>query len=121
MSGRRDGSRLPQAWYDAAADEAVRVLADRAHRVAFVSCARQIYLEDAYGFTGFWQRLPLLQRPALFVWGDRDRLVPSSFSRHVAAALPSAEQVVLEDCGHVPHLEHPQDTAAIVRRFLAQV
>ena len=116
-----DGSRLPQAWYDAAADEAVRVLADRAHRVAFVSCARQIYLEDAYGFTGFWQRLPLLQPPALFVWGDRDRLVPSSFSRHVAAALPSAEQVVLEDCGHVPHLEHPHDTAAIVRRFLAQV
>ncbi len=113
-----DASRLPKAWYDAAADEAVRVLSDRAHRIAFFSCARQIYLEDAYGRNGFWQRLPLLQPPALFVWGDRDRLVPSSFARHVADALPSAGQVVLEDCGHVPHFEHPEDTCAMVRGFL---
>ena len=116
-----DASRLPDAWYAAAADETLRVLADPAHRVAFFSCARQIYLEDAYGRNGFWQRLPSLLPPALFVWGDRDRLVPSSFAKHVADALPTAGQVVLEDCGHVPHFEHPQDTAAIVRGFLEGV
>ena len=116
-----DPSRLPDTWFDAFADETVRVLADRAHRVAFLSCARQIYLEDAYGRNGFWQRLPGLLPPALFVWGDRDRLVPSSFARHVADALPSAGQVVLEDCGHVPHVEHPADTMAMVRGFLEQV
>ena len=116
-----DPSRLPQSWYDAAADETVRVLSDRAHRVAFFSCARQIYLEDAYGRNGFWQRLPGLLPPALFVWGDRDRLVPSSFARHVADALPGAGQVVLEDCGHVPHFEHPQETSAMIRGFLEHV
>ena len=116
-----DPSRMPDAWYAAAADEAVRVLADPAHRVAFFSCARQIYLEDAYGRNGFWQRLPTLQPPALFVWGDRDRLVPSSFARHVADALPTAGQVVLEDCGHVPHYEHPQETSAMLRGFLDHV
>ena len=79
-----DPSRLPDTWFDAYADEMVRSLADRAHRVAFLACARQIYLEDAYGRNGFWQRLPGLLPPALFVWGDRDRLVPSSFARHVA-------------------------------------
>ena len=116
-----DASRLPDAWYDAAADEALRVLADPAYRVAFFSCARQIYLEDAYGRNGFWQRLPALLPPALFVWGDRDRLVPSSFARHVADALPSAGQVVLEDCGHVPHFEHPDETSAMIRGFLEHV
>jgi pimeloyl-ACP methyl ester carboxylesterase len=116
-----DPSRLPASWYDAAADETVRVLSDRAHRVAFFSCARQIYLEDAYGRHGFWQRLPGLLPPALFLWGDRDRLVPASFARHVADSLPSAGQVVLEDCGHVPHFEHPQETAAMVRGFLEHV
>ncbi len=116
-----DPSRLPDAWFDAFGDEMVRVLADRAHRVAFLACARQIYLEDAYGRNGFWQRLPGLLPPALFVWGDRDRLVPSSFVRHVADALPSAGQVVLEDCGHVPQFEHPQETMAIVRGFLEHV
>ena len=116
-----DASRLPQSWYDAAADETVRVLSDRAHRVAFFSCARQIYLEDAYGRDGFWQRLPGLLPPALFLWGDRDRLVPSSFARHVADSLPSAGQVVLEDCGHVPQFEHPHETSAMIRGFLEHV
>jgi pimeloyl-ACP methyl ester carboxylesterase len=113
--------RLAQAWYDAAADESRRVMRHPAHRVAFFACARQIYLEDAYGKHGFWQRLPGLEPPALFVWGDRDRLVPSSFARHVAAALPHAGQVVLEDCGHVPQFEHPAETSAMIRGFLDQL
>ncbi len=110
--------RLPQPWYDAAADEAVRVFRSPAHRVAFFSCARQIYLEEAHGRHGFWDRLPGLTPPALFVWGDRDRLVPASFARHVAAALPSAASIVLEDCGHVPQFEAPEETSALVRGFL---
>ena len=116
-----DPSRLPDSWFDAFADEMVRVLAEPAHRVAFLACARQIYLEDAYGRNGFWHRLPGLLPPALFVWGDRDRLVPSSFARHVADALPSAGQVVLEDCGHVPQFEHPHETMAMLRGFLEHV
>ncbi len=116
-----DPDRLPDSWYDAAADESLRVLADPRHRVALFSAARQIYLEDAYGRSGFWQRLPGLAPPALFVWGDRDRLVPSSFARHVASALPGAGSVVLEDCGHVPQFEHPEDTMAMVRGFLEQL
>ena len=113
--------RLEPEWYDAAADEVVRVLSNRAHRVAFFSCARQIYLEDAYGKKGFWQRLPGLLPPALFLWGDHDRLVPSSFSRHVSDALPTAGSVVLEDCGHVPQFEHPETTMLMIRGFLEQL
>ena len=107
------------AGNDAAADEAVRVFRSPAHRVAFFSSARQIYLEDAYGRHGFWDRLPGLLPPALFLWGDRDRLVPSSFARHVADCLPDAGSVVLEDCGHVPQFEHPAETNALLRGFMA--
>ena len=110
--------RLPPSWYDAAADEAVRVLRSPAHRVAYLSVARQIYLEEAHGRHGFWDRLPGLLPPALFVWGDRDRLVPASFAQHVSDALPTAASIVLEDCGHVPHYEHPSDTSSLVRGFL---
>lgn len=113
--------RLPEAWYDAAADEAVRVFRSPAHRVAFFSCARQIYLEEAHGRRGFWDRLPGLLPPALFVWGDRDRLVPASFAHHVSNALPSATSVVIGDCGHVPHFEHPAQTTRLIRDFLDTV
>lgn len=114
-------SRLPDAWYAAAADECVRVFQSPSHRVAFFSCARQIFLEPPHGRSGFWDRLTLLAPPALFIWGDRDRLVPPTFSTHVHDALPDARSVVLHDCGHVPQFEHPAATMELVREFLADL
>jgi pimeloyl-ACP methyl ester carboxylesterase len=110
--------RLSPPWYDAAADEHLRVMRDYRHRRAFFSCLKQIYLEEAFGDNGFWDRLPLLRTPALFVWGDRDRLVPASFERHVVAAAPNATSVCLADCGHVPQFEHPKETIRLTRGFL---
>ena len=84
-----------------------------AHRAAFFTCARQIYLEEAHGRQGFWDRLPGLAPPALFIWGDRDRLVPASFARHVSNALPEAASIVMEDSRARPQFEHPELTAAL--------
>ncbi len=111
-------SRLPDTWFDAAADEFIRVFSTPRGRIAFFSAARQIYLEEPYGERGFWDRLPSLERPALFVWGSRDRLVPHAFARHVTKALPKATSVVIEDCGHVPQYERPEETNVLVREFL---
>jgi pimeloyl-ACP methyl ester carboxylesterase len=111
--------RLLQSWYDAAADEFLRVMHDRRGRIAFFSAMRQIYLEEAFGASGFWERLPDLRPPALFVWGDSDRLVPHRFERHVVQALPRCHSVVLRDCGHVPQFELPEETHRLVRSFLA--
>jgi pimeloyl-ACP methyl ester carboxylesterase len=111
--------RLPDQWYEAAADEFLRVFSSPRGRVAFFSAARQIYLEEPYGGAGFWDRLKELARPALFVWGDRDRLVPAGFARHVVRAVPDARSIVLPDCGHVPQFELPERTHAAVREFFA--
>jgi pimeloyl-ACP methyl ester carboxylesterase len=111
--------RLRQSWYDAAVDEFLRVMHDRRGRIAFFSAIRQIYLEEAFGASGFWERLPGLRPPALFVWGDSDRLVPHRFERHVVQALPRCHSVVLRDCGHVPQFELPEETHRLIRSFLA--
>ncbi|GAC1326564.1 MAG: alpha/beta hydrolase [Mycobacteriales bacterium] len=114
-------SRLPAQWYDAACDEFVRIFATRGGRVAFFSCLRQIYLEEAFGQDGFWTRLATLRPPALFVWGDRDRLVPAGFARHVVDAVPHAQSVVLTNCGHVPQFELPEQTSALITEFLTEL
>jgi len=111
--------RLPARWYDAAADEHRRLMRRYRHRRAFYSALREIYLDTAYGTEGFWDRLPRLTPPALFVWGAQDWLVPAAFSRHVSEAVPTAQCVVLDDCGHVPQFEHPERTAALIRDFLS--
>jgi len=110
--------RLPHAWFEAAADEFLRVFKTPRGRIAFFSAARQIYLEEPWGETGFWERLRSLTPPALFVWGERDRLVPARFARHVTEALPNSSSVVLEDCGHVPQYELPRRTDRLIRDFM---
>ena len=115
-----DPERLPRSWFDAGADEVLRTLRSPAHRVAFFASGRQIVAEESRGETGFYARLSDLEPPALFLWGERDRLVPASFARHLVRALPRAQSVVLPDCGHVPQFEHRERTTDLVRTFLAR-
>ncbi len=82
--------RLDPAAAEVAADEFCRAYRSRSARVAFFASLRNIYLDQAYGERGLWTRLERLEPPAMFVWGDSDRLVPSGFARHVAEALPDA-------------------------------
>jgi pimeloyl-ACP methyl ester carboxylesterase len=114
-----DPNRLAPAWHEAAIDEFIRTLNIRANRQAIFSALRNIYLDQPFGEGGFWDRLPRLEPPALFLWGDRDPLVPAGFAHFVEAALPAAESVVLESCGHVPQFEHPELTARLTREFIA--
>ncbi len=111
--------RIDESWHQAAADEFLRVFSTARGRIAFFSALREIYLDAPSGPRGFWNRLEGLSRPTLFLWGDRDVLVPAKFAGHCARAVPSAESVVLEDCGHVPHFEHPEKTQALIRSFLS--
>ncbi len=116
-----DPDRLPEAWYDAAVDEYLRVLSIRANRRSIFSAIRHIYIDKPFGEGGFWDRLPGLVPPALFVWGRQDVLVPAGFSRFVDAALPSARTVVLDDCGHIPQFELPERTASLALDFIADL
>jgi pimeloyl-ACP methyl ester carboxylesterase len=107
--------QLDPAVADIAADEFCRTYRSRSARIAFFAAARNIYLDTPHGERGLWTRLSSLRRPALFIWGDSDRLIPPAFSRHVAEAVPEARQVVLPNCGHVPQVELPERANSLVR------
>src|SRR3954466_6397647 len=106
---------------DIVVDEFERIYRSPGARLAFLASARAIYLETPFGRRGFYPRLSTLQPPALFVWASDDRLIPQRFRHHVERWLPSAEQVVLEGCGHVPQVEAPKRTTGLLQRFFARV
>jgi pimeloyl-ACP methyl ester carboxylesterase len=106
-------------WTAAGVDEFLRAYLTPAGRAAFYAAARQIYLDEPNGTTGFWPRLKTLEPDALFVWGRRDRLVPIAFERHVVDALPQARQLEL-DCGHVPQVERPKQTHDALAAFFSE-
>ena len=102
-------------WAAAGIDEFVRAYCTPRGRAAFYAAARHIFLERS---EEFWERLGTLDREALFVWGRYDGIVPRAFARHVRAALPAAKHAEL-DSGHVPQIERPRETEAVLKRFLA--
>ena len=111
-------SRVRKSWFEAALDESELSMREGKRRRSVLSALVNIYTEDAFGDKGFWDRLSLVECPTLFVWGGADRLVPAGFARHVTAAIPSAQSVLLPDCGHLPQLELPAMTCRLIRRFL---
>ena len=106
-----------EGWTAAGVDEFLRAYLTPAGRAAFYAAARHIYLDQPHGERGFWPRLAELEAESMFVWGQRDRLVPIAFARHVEEALPRARHLEL-DCGHVPQIERPRRTHRAIREFL---
>ena len=62
-------------------------------------------------------RLASIELPCLVVHGRQDA-IPLASSQAAAAALPNAELVVIENCGHVPYVEQPRELFAAVDSFL---
>jgi pimeloyl-ACP methyl ester carboxylesterase len=115
-----DRDAIDPAMGDLMVDEFQRIYHSAGARYAFLASARNIYLEAPFGRHGFYPRLGDLRPPALFVWGSHDSVIPAAFSRHVRKWLPSAEQVTLDCCGHVPQVERPEQTNELLMDFFAQ-
>lgn len=66
--------------------------------------------------------LDVLRRvPGLVVVGDADRLTPPAHGRAIAAALPDAELVEVDEGGHVVMLEHPVPVTEALARLIDRV
>jgi pimeloyl-ACP methyl ester carboxylesterase len=115
-----DRDRIDPALGDTVVEEFRRTYASPGARVAFLAAGRNLYLSEPFGRGGFYPRLAELAVPSLFVWGTHDTQIPASLGDHVERWLPSAEQVLIDDCGHVPQVEHPEDTGDLLLEFFAR-
>ena len=97
-----------------------RTYASAGGRVAFIAALRNIYLDEPFGDGGFYPRLAQLAPPSLFIWGAHDTVIPPQLRHHVEQWLPAAEQVLLEDGGHVPQVEQPEHVGDLLARHFAK-
>jgi pimeloyl-ACP methyl ester carboxylesterase len=66
--------------------------------------------------------LPVLRAcETLVIGAENDMLTPVSHSREIAEALPDAEFMLLDDCGHMIQLEYPDEVNDAIRRLVARV
>ena len=64
-------------------------------------------------------QLPHLRIPALIIWGGNDLVVPLAHAQNAVRLLQNGRLEVIENCGHLPHVERPVECAAAISTFLS--
>ena len=64
--------------------------------------------------------LPRIAAPVLIVWGRQDAIIPVICGEQYRRLLPNSRLAILDQCGHSPQLEKPDEFLKIVLDFLAE-
>ena len=65
-------------------------------------------------------QLGLLKMPVRLVWGVSDQLMSLDYAQRMVAALPDAELIPIERCGHIPQTEAPERFKAALFQALGE-
>lgn len=64
------------------------------------------------------ERISKISVPTLLIWGRHDRILPVYYSRK--CKIPGIKTVIIDHCGHTPHVEKPGEFCSHVLKFLKQ-
>ncbi|WP_327140690.1 alpha/beta fold hydrolase [Nocardia sp. NBC_01327] len=108
----------PDRFYQDPADVPAAQLAVRqANMVTLRHFASDPYMHDP----SLLARLSGITIPALLVWGESDRIVTPAYGAAYAAAFGNARLEIIGAAGHLPHMEQPDATFAVLDVFANQV
>ena len=74
----------------------------------FYEKERKEFVPDLYSLE---KDLPKIKAPTLILWGDQDKVIDVSSVPVFEKGLINHKTVIIKDCGHVPMMEKPQETA----------
>jgi pimeloyl-ACP methyl ester carboxylesterase len=116
-----DMNRIPRHVFEAQ----VELAGERLARMPWANDAFAEALRSILGFITFPARfretVARIGARALVVHGTEDRLVPVEASRELVRSRPDWKLVELEDTGHVPQLERPDEFVAAVETWLGPI
>ena len=66
-------------------------------------------------------RISEIDVPTLLMWGANEKVIPHWVGERLAEELPDAKLVTIQQCGHIPPEEAPDQSFSILSRFLEDV
>jgi pimeloyl-ACP methyl ester carboxylesterase len=106
----RDPDRMPHEYFASV----MRTFADPDSRRAVARITREIIGTDPVDAL-----LPGVSQEVLLIWGMEDRLLPASWHDGFAKGLPHVTLRLVPECGHMPIVERPGQTAWLLEEFLS--
>ena len=59
--------------------------------------------------------------PVALIWGKDDKITPPEVANEFHALLPDSELTWIDQCGHAPMMEQPEDFNVSLRKFLKKI
>ena len=60
-----------------------------------------------------------IRTKTLILWGDTDRVFPASSAPVLQKGIGNSKVIIMKDCGHVPMIERPEETAQYYLEFIS--
>jgi pimeloyl-ACP methyl ester carboxylesterase len=57
--------------------------------------------------------------PTMIVWGRQDSVIPLSAAEVYNRSIQGSELAIIDNCGHLPEIEKPEEFETLVQKFLA--
>ncbi|WP_228015458.1 alpha/beta fold hydrolase [Leptolyngbya ectocarpi] len=70
------------------------------------------------GYNFLSNHIQKLDIPTLIIWGEQDKILGTKDAHRFEQTLPNNQLAWVSECGHVPHLEKPRNTAAAIVSFV---
>ena len=67
---------------------------------------------------GFKNRIHRVAAPTLIVWGKADGIIAPAYAQEFAKRIAGARIELIDEAGHLPHLEQPEAVEKAMREFL---
>ena len=98
-------------------------LVSRYHKMALREGNRKAFIDRArmdfkLGSKANIDKLKSIQNSTLLIWGAQDNWIPLDNGKRMDSVMHNSKLVVLENSGHVPMEENPEESLAIFKQFM---
>mgnify|MGYP001412089143 CR=1 FL=1 len=102
----------PKHATDEIVDECFAITSDRNKLLRILALAKSAIRHNMAN------DLPNMQMPTCLIWGKNDIITPPEVAEEFQKLMPRADLFWIDECGHAPMMEHPQEFNRILEAWL---
>lgn len=90
-------------------------LKQKGMRYSFIKVAQQLIPDN---YIELANNIKIIDNPVLIIWGKDDNIISYKIGEKLNKLLTNSELKIIDNCGHIPHEEHPKIVLNLVQKFI---